>query len=434
MDCAPGELAVADFAATGTAHAASFTDRVWREVVMQHEGFFVFSSKAVDDLFVIAGAEGRYNQSLCFATCKQRRAVNAGEDADFSHDRADSLGVAAIDTVARVEDAVADDIRFNFLAESFDNSFRDRCAVLDAGFNSFCFRSVFLGVTGLFFLDGISSFEFAFNEAADFRLESLLVESSSGNSPRLFRALFSHLDDRVDDRLEAFPAEHDGVQHDFFGEFMRFGFNHQHAFFRTGDDEVQFAVLHFVVGRVQDVFAVDVADAGRTDRTHERDAGDGEGSGSADQACDICFVLQVIGNNRGDNLCFVQEALREERADRAVDQAGDQCLAFCRAAFALEEATGYLSCGEILLLVVNGEGEEILARLLFAGGNGRYQNGAFAEGHEYRAISLTSHLARFKGQLLAGPVQFLFSDVKHLESFSYNPRLEHSQRFLPRRP
>ena len=41
-----------------------------------------------------------------------------------------------------------------------------------------------------------------------------------------------------------------------------------------------------------------------------------------------------------DDLHFIEEAFRKQRADRAVDQARSQGLELAGAAFALEEATG----------------------------------------------------------------------------------------------
>ena len=68
--------------------------------------------------------------------------------------------------------------------------------------------------------------------------------------------------------------------------------------------------------------------------------------------------------NGGDDLGLVAEALGEERADRAVDQARDERLVLARPAFALEVAAGDLARGEGLFLVVDGEREEVDARLL----------------------------------------------------------------------
>jgi hypothetical protein len=66
MNRAPGKLAVTDFAAAGRAHAPGFTDRIRREVVVQHEALFARAFEAVDELLIIAGAERRNTRSPGF--------------------------------------------------------------------------------------------------------------------------------------------------------------------------------------------------------------------------------------------------------------------------------------------------------------------------------------------------------------------------------
>jgi hypothetical protein len=101
---------------------------------------------------------------------------------------------------------------------------------------------------------------------------------------RLFRSGFGELDDRVDDRLEALVAEHDGAEHDIFGQFLGFGFHHQNGVGGAGDDQVERGFGHLVDMRVEHIFAVDVADARAADRAHEGDAGQRQGSRSATMA------------------------------------------------------------------------------------------------------------------------------------------------------
>ena len=83
MDRAPGELAVADLAALGAAHAAGLADRVGREVVVQQERLLVRPLQRVDPLLVLAGAERGDHQRLGLAAGEQRRAVRARQDAGF---------------------------------------------------------------------------------------------------------------------------------------------------------------------------------------------------------------------------------------------------------------------------------------------------------------------------------------------------------------
>jgi hypothetical protein len=62
----------------------------------------------------------------------------------------------------------------------------------------------------------------------------------SGEVARLLGSGFGELDDRIDDRLEALVAEHDGAEHDILGQFLGFGFDHQNGVGRACHDQVEF--------------------------------------------------------------------------------------------------------------------------------------------------------------------------------------------------
>ena len=100
---------------------------------------------------------------------------------------------------------------------------------------------------------------------------------------RFFRGLFSQADDGVDHRLHRAMAEHHGTQHDLFGQFLGFGFDHQHRIGGAGDDQIERGIRHVVDLRIKPVFAVDVADTRCADRPHEGNAGNGQRCGSRDQ-------------------------------------------------------------------------------------------------------------------------------------------------------
>ncbi|MCC2654871.1 MAG: hypothetical protein K0Q60_5038 [Microvirga sp.] len=120
VDGAPGELAVADFAAAGRAHAARLTDGIGREVVVQQEGFLAGALQLVDELLVLSGAEGGNHESLRLAAGEHGRAVGAGQNADLGHDLANGLEVAAIDARAGVENVPAHDLGLHFLEGRLD--------------------------------------------------------------------------------------------------------------------------------------------------------------------------------------------------------------------------------------------------------------------------------------------------------------------------
>ena len=122
-------------------------------------------------------------------------------------------------------------------------------------------------------------------------------------------------------------------------------------------------VLHLLDRRVDLDLALDDADPGRADRAHERHAGQRQRGGGGDHRQNVGIVLEVIGEHGRDDLRLAAELVGEQRADRPVDQARRQRLALGRAAFALEVAAGNAAGGEGLLLIVDGEGEEVLAGL-----------------------------------------------------------------------
>ena len=91
----------------------------------------------------------------------------------------------------------------------------------------------------------------------------------------------------------------------------------------------------------------------------ERQARQRQRRGGGDQADDVGIVLHVVRQHGDDDLRLVLEALDEQRPDRPVDQARGQRLLLGGAAFALEKAAGDLAGGVGLLLVVDGQREEV---------------------------------------------------------------------------
>src|SRR6185437_10776809 len=120
------------------------TDRVGREVVVQQEVLLDRALEAVDELLVVAGAEGRNDQRLRLAAGEQRRAVGARQNADFRGDRANRLQVAAVDAVAGVEHVPADDLGLEVVDDLAQLLGRNR-----AGFDLRCIVRLDLGIGGI---------------------------------------------------------------------------------------------------------------------------------------------------------------------------------------------------------------------------------------------------------------------------------------------
>ena len=234
---------------------------------------------------------------------------------------------------------------------------------------------------------------------------------------RLLGGLLGELDDRVDDRLEALVAEHDGAEHVVFGQLLGFRLDHQHGVLRAGNDEVELRFGHVVDERVEHEGAGDHADAGAADRTHEGRAGQRQRRGGGDHGDDIGIVLEIVRKNGGDDLGLAAEAGRKERTDRPVDEARGQRLLLGRTALTLEEAAGDLAGGEGLFLVVDGEREEIDAGLFLPGGDDGGEHRGVAIGGKNGAVSLTGDLAGFENECAPGPLDLDTVNVEHGISF-----------------
>src|SRR6185295_19655894 len=95
---------------------------------------------------------------------------------------------------------------------------------------------------------------------------------------------------------------------------------------------------------------------------------DGQRGRRRDHRQDVGLVLAVVGEDLRDHQDLIVEAFGEQRADWAVDQAAGQRFLFGGAALTLEEAAGNAPRGREFFLVVDGQREEVLARLNRLGG------------------------------------------------------------------
>ena len=164
----------------------------------------------------------------------------------------------------------------------------------------------------------------------------------------------------------------DRLRHRLLGEDADGALDHHHRVFGARDDDIHAAILELRVGRIDDQFAVDVADARRRDRPLEGDAGEHERRGRTDDTEDVRVVLLIRAEDGDDHLHLGSVSLREERANRSVRQAGRERRRLGGAAFALDEATGDFAGSVHALFVFDGQREEVepLARFLLADGGG----------------------------------------------------------------
>lgn len=203
--------------------------------------------------------------------------------------------------------------------------------------------------------------------------------------------------DRLDRGLHLLVAEHHRAEHHFLGELAGLRFDHQHGLFRTRHDQVEVGLFQGAVGRVQQIFAGPIADPRGTDRACERDAGQGQCGRGPQQRRNIRIDIRIDRHDRGHDLGLVLEALGEQRADRAIDQARSQGFLLVRTPFALEEAARDLAGGVGPLLIIHGQGEEVAAGIGLLARDGGHQDHGLGHVDEDGATGLAGDITGLEG-------------------------------------
>jgi hypothetical protein len=163
------------------------------------------------------------------------------------------------------------------------------------------------------------------------------------------------------------------------GDLVGGALDHQHVLVVADVDEVERRGIHLLDGRVGDELVVDQGDADAADRPVPRNVGNGEGGAGAVDHRDVGVVDEVGRHELADDLHLIEEALGKERAAGAVAEAGDEDLALGRTALALEVAAGEAAGRGVLVAVVDGEGEEVLAGAHGLRGAGGDEDVGFAD-------------------------------------------------------
>ena len=381
---------------------------------MQHEVLAVLAFQRVDDLLVLAGAEGGDAERLRLAAGEQGGAVRAGQQPDLGDDRPDGFGVAAVDTQSGAEDGAAHHVGFQIL-ESALGLFGVETLGLQR-FHGGGFGGADRVMTGALVDDLVGIGDPGAGQRVDAGFERLDLGRGCRQLPRLLGGMLGQFDDGVDHRLKGCMPEGHGAQKDVLGEFASLGFDHQHALGGAGDDQLQGAGLVLRHGGIEDVLAILIPNRGGGDGPEEGNAGQGQRRRAADQCHDVGIILHVVRQDGGDDLHLVAEALREQRADRAVDEAAFQHLRLTGPSFALEEAAGDLARGEGFFLVVDGQREEILTGFGGLHANGGAEHDGLAVRDQHGAIGLAGDLAGFQDQLAPAPVEFLAEIIEHSAS------------------
>ena len=183
-----------------------------------------------------------------------------------------------------------------------------------------------------------------------------------------------------------------------FRDFLRPGFHHDDAVLAAGDHEVEPALAALLERGVDDVSAIDQADAHTGDGLLERHVRQREGCGGAGDGEHVGVVVLVGREHKRDDLRLEAPAGREQRTDGPVDDAAGQRLFLGGLALALEEPAGNATRRVGVLAVVDGQRQEVNAFAGAARAAGRDEHHGVAHADDHRAVGLLCPLARLDRQ------------------------------------
>ena len=154
-------------------------------------------------------------------------------------------------------------------------------------------------------------------------------------------------------------AKFKSVDNRLFRDFQRAGFDHDDGLFRSGDDDVQQALLLLRNGGIGDELAIQQTYANAGNGLLKRQVRHIAGRRRPGDGDDIRIIVAVGGEHHADNLRFVAPGFGEERTKRAINQPGSENLFFRRAPLALEKAPGNFSCGIGIFAIVYGKRKKV---------------------------------------------------------------------------
>ena len=215
------------------------------------------------------------------------------------------------------------------------------------------------------------------------------------------------------DFLDFIMSEHDGIEDVSFRNLFGTAFYHEDGVLCAGNANVHVAGFGLFYCRVANEFAVNAADADTGDRAGKGNVGHAQGNGSADHGSDFRSIVVVYAEIISDDVYVVAVCFREERTDRAVDEAGKECSRFRRFAFPFDKAAGDLPYGVHFFFIIDSQGEEICIFPGFLRARCRDEYGCIAVTYQGGTTSLFGELSYFDDEGTAGKIhlEYLFFHI-----------------------
>ena len=391
-----GEGAMADFAALRGADTAGFAGRIRRHLVVVHVPLGLRAAQRVDLLFHLEHAERGDTQDLGFAALEEGGAVHARHDVHFGGQGTDVAQSAAVDAVVLGQDAAAHNLALQLLERVAEFLFL--LGVVHVGeLVGQLLAHLFLDfvdalLTRQLFRDGQGFVELGVGDFVDAVVKVLGVLREQlellGRLRSLGLELVLRFANRLDERLGGLKTAGDDflirlglalVIDEVPGVLAGTGLDHgdrditvlDHT---AGDDDLEDRALTLAPAREGDPLAVDQGETHAGNRAFEWQTGNHGGRGCGVQGKHIVGVVRVDSEHGLHDLHFVAQRVREQRAQRAVDDTAGENRLGARAALTAEEGARDLARGVHLLFHVNGQREEVVVLLRAGTGRGGGQD------------------------------------------------------------
>ena len=416
-----GEGAVADFAALRGTDAAGLTSGVRRHLVVVHVTLGLRTGQRVDLLLHLEHVQRGDAQNLGLATLEQGGTVHARHNVHLGGQGADVAQATAVDAVVLGQDAATHNLALQFLEGVTEflvllgivhigELVREHLAHVLLDLMDAILTRQLLG-------DGERLVQILVSDLVDagvqlvgvLREELEFLGLLGGDLLELVLSLANHLDERLgglkttgNDFLIGLGLTL--VVDEVPGVLAGTGLDHgdgnitvlDHA---ASDHNLEHGALTLAPTREGNPLAINQRQTHTGDRAFERQTGNHGGSGSGVQGDDIVSVIRVHGEHGLDDLHFVAQGVREQRAQRAVDDAAGEDGLGARAAFTAEERARNLAGSVHLLFNINGQREEVVVLLRAGTGGGGGQNhGIVVEVGGHSAIGLLGEAAGLEAQ------------------------------------
>src|ERR1051326_3524815 len=206
-------------------------------------------------------------------------------------------------------------------------------------------------------------------------------------------------------------AEFDGAEHLGFGDLLGTGLHHHNAVFGACHNDVQFGLAAFGIGRIGEILAVPHAHADAPENIGKGDIRDGQSGSSAGDGERVGILFGIGGKDHGDDLSLVEEPLRKQRTDGAIDQAAGQNLFFGGTALTFDQAARDFAGGVGIFTIIDGEREESGSRFGLVGHASGDEDDRVPGANDNSAVRLFGHFSSFQADFAASQINF--NDMQH---------------------